>query len=305
MNSHLRANLLLLGLTMVLCCVLYPLALWAVGGALFPSTASGSLVEANGKAVGSRLIGQPFTKDEYFQPRPSAVGYNATASGGSNWGANNPKLRDRVARQLGPIVKYNPAGPKKDDSVQADIEAWFAAQRDVVRRWAADNPTLATVWVNAEANKPAALAWLGAADAGDDLAKTFFESWAAAHPNQWPEPKDGKFQPVATGADLQATFFDSWLRAHPRADLQKVPADMVLASGSGLDPHITVRNAKYQLGRVAAARNATAADIAELIDARAFTPLSGLVGEPLVNVLELNLELDAMFPVPPAKTPGG
>jgi potassium-transporting ATPase KdpC subunit len=300
MNSHIRAHLWLLVLTVVICSVLYPLVLWAVGGILFPSSASGSLVEANGKTVGSRLIAQPFIKDEYFQPRPSAAGYNGAAASGSNWGANNPKLRDRVARQLGPIAKYNQAGPKKNDSVQADIETWFAAEKDVVTRWTADNPTLAAAWVNAEANKPAVLDWLtarGIADPGADLAKAFFESWAAVHSDQWPEPKDGKFQPVTAGADLQATFFDAWLRAHPTADLQKVPADMVLASGAGLDPHITVRNAKYQLDRVAAARHATAAEIAKLIDARAFTPLSGLVGESLVNVLELNLELDAKFPV--------
>ena len=59
-----------------------------------------------GKAVGSRLIAQPFTGDEYFQPRPSAASYNAAASAATNWGASNYLLRDRVARQLGPIVKY-------------------------------------------------------------------------------------------------------------------------------------------------------------------------------------------------------
>ena len=90
---------------------------------------------AKGKPVGSRLIAQPFTADEYFQPRPSAARYNAAASGASNWAANNYLLRDRVARQLGPIVKYR-SGPKKGQPVAPDIESWF--QKDQLRRKAGD-----------------------------------------------------------------------------------------------------------------------------------------------------------------------
>src|SRR5207245_1168361 len=107
MRAHLRANLWLLGLTLALCCVAYPLALWAVGRAAFRHQAEGSLLPgADGGVVGSRLIAQPFTGDEYFWPRPSAVSYNAAASGASNWAANNYQLRFRVARTLGPVVKY-------------------------------------------------------------------------------------------------------------------------------------------------------------------------------------------------------
>src|SRR5262249_35351150 len=156
----------------------------------------------------------------YFWPRPSAVSYNAAAAGASNWGANSPKLRDRVARQLGPIVKYNPSAAKKDASVQKDIEAWFtgstpkAGEPALVVRWARDNPTPAVAWVKADANKPAVIAWLKAhpeilaawrkekpaapgpdlADEKtipfDDLAVPFFESFAAAHPKRWPEPEE-------------------------------------------------------------------------------------------------------------------
>src|SRR6185436_3218464 len=98
MNSHLRGNLLLLVFTVVICCVLYPLVMYVTGQSLFPSAASGNLVNEKGEdakdgARGSRLIAQPFTNDEYFWPRPSAASYNATASSGSNYGANNPKLR--------------------------------------------------------------------------------------------------------------------------------------------------------------------------------------------------------------------
>src|SRR5687767_8383726 len=100
--SHLRANLLLIALTLLICSVAYPLALLGVGQVIFPNRASGSLIEVDGKAVGSRQIAQAFAADHYFWPRPSAAGYNAAAAAGSNWGANNPKLRFRVARQLGP-----------------------------------------------------------------------------------------------------------------------------------------------------------------------------------------------------------
>lgn len=358
MLSHLRASLWLLVLTVVICCVAYPLVLWAFGQGLFPGNSNGSLVtgkDSDGKDVtqGSALIAQPFSKDWYFQPRPSAASYNATASSGSNWGPNNPKLRDRVARQLGPIVKYNQRGSKKDDSVQKEIEAWFVAYKPeegeppLVVKWAKDNPTLAGIWVKGDANKPSVIAWLkghpeilaewkkSKPDAKevdfdddktipfDDVVGAFFESWATEHPKSWPEmeeydtgekddkgePVKGKrFKAVVEGADLQATFFDTWLQAHPDADLEKATADMVLASGSGLDPHITLRNALsvYQLDRVAEKRAGPKGnvakmreDIEKLVRKHAFTPLSGLIGEPLVNVLELTLALDKDFPLPP------
>jgi K+-transporting ATPase ATPase C chain len=109
--------------------------------------------------------------------------------------------------------------------------------------------------------------------------------------------------PVTAGADLQGVFFDAWLQEHPGARLEQVPADMVMASGSGLDPHITLRNARYQLDRVAAARAPTAdrsqvrQQIEAMLQQESFAPLGGLAGEPLVNVLEVNLRLDREFPV--------
>lgn len=253
--KSLRTNLLLLGLTLAVCGGAYPLALWAVGRVVFPGNASGSLLTATGpdgtdRVVGSSRIAQRFTGDEYFWPRPSAADYNAAAAGGSNWGANNPKLRDRVARQLGPIVRYRTgsasagAGPEPC-TPQQDVEAWYAASP--------------------------------------------------------PAPR--------TDTPLAAAFFDAWLQDPANrskvADLEPVPADMVTTSGGGLDPHITLRNALsvYQLDRVAAKRAPTGGDagavreqVAELVKGQSFTPLSGLVGEPLVNVLELNVELDRRFP---------
>src|SRR6185312_8764190 len=108
-SNHLRANLWLLLFTVVICSVLYPLALLAVGQTAFREQAQGSLiVDKAGNVIGSQLIARPFSGDEYFQPRPSAVEYNARASGASNYGASNPALRNRVARALGPIVRYGP-----------------------------------------------------------------------------------------------------------------------------------------------------------------------------------------------------
>jgi K+-transporting ATPase ATPase C chain len=188
MIKHLRANLLLLGLTFLVCSVLYPLSVLAVGQGLFPTRASGSIVTGpDGKPVGSRLIAQEFKGDEWFQPRPSAVGYSANASGGSNLGANNPKLRERVEETL-----------------------------------------------------------------------------------------------------------------KSRSEKTNVPADAVTASGSGLDPHITLKNAKGQLDRVVAAWAAKAkldpaqvrTTVEVVLNEAAFEPLAGLADcEPLVNVLEVNLEI--------------
>jgi K+-transporting ATPase ATPase C chain len=199
MNAHLRANLWLLGLTVLICCVLYPLTLWAIGQSVFPDKAAGSLIVEDGKVIGSRLIAQPFTRPEYFWPRPSAVSYDASASGGSNLGANNPKLRDRVVQAL--------AFPRG---------AWTREGRD-----------------------PQKL----------------------------------------------------------------VPADLVMASGSGLDPHITLRNAHYQLDRVADAwakktggkPDEIRKEIEALLKQKASAPFGGLAGVELINVLEVNLELRDRF----------
>lgn len=330
MKGHLRGVMLLFALTFLLCCVLYPLTVYAVAQSMFHTQANGSLMferDASGatRVRGSRLIAASFNDDPaYFHPRPSAVGYNGAASGGSNLAASNPKLRDRVARHLGPIIRYNQKSARKNDSVQQDIESWFRDHRpgegqpSLVVQWARANPTLATAWVKSDANKAAVLDWFQRHPqtkqqaVSDESALPFFESFAAVHPQSWPEPEvtgAPRFKAVQSGRDLQATFFDSWLRAHPNADLEAVPADMVTTSGSGLDPHISLANALsvYQLDRVALARAAnphdpssvaqTRAAIGELVQGRSFTPLFGLVGNSLVNVLEVNSLLDERFPL--------
>jgi K+-transporting ATPase ATPase C chain len=110
-------------------------------------------------------------------------------------------------------------------------------------------------------------------------------------------------EPVKEGTDIQAYFFDMWRQGNPDVDLAEVPADMVMASGSGLDPHITIKNALYQLDRVAAKWAAETKqdpgqvkkEIETLLRQRAEAPLGGLVGVDLVNVLEVNLALRDRF----------
>src|SRR5438132_13594317 len=125
MMQHCRAHLILLVSTFVICALSYPLIVWGFAWLVFPTKAAGSL-----NSNGSRLIGQNFNGEEYFQPRPSAAGngYDAKASGGSNWGANNPKLRERVARQLGSIARFS-ADPKNGDRagkiVGPLVEQWI------------------------------------------------------------------------------------------------------------------------------------------------------------------------------------
>jgi potassium-transporting ATPase KdpC subunit len=332
MTGHIRANLLLLVLTVLLCSVAYPLVLWGIGQTVFHDKAQGSLLTDNaGKAIGSRLIAQPFTADEYFQPRPSAASYNAAASGATNWSASNYLLRDRVARQLGPIVKYN-SGPKKGQLAGPDIEAWFQQDQfggaaGIVAQWATMHSSsgIPQNWVKADKlnseyvaqwqkSHPVEVAeWFKAHPESpepkpEDLAVPFFASYSNTHPGTFPsavehKTADGKteknIEPVKEGTDIQSIFFDMWLQTHPEADLQRVPADMVTASGSGLDPDITLSNALWQLDRVAAAwaKNTNGdevklhKDIEQLLCEKSYAPLNGLVGVPLINVLEINLAL--------------
>jgi potassium-transporting ATPase KdpC subunit len=157
---------------------------------LFPAQADGSLITQNGKVIGSALIGQDFTAPQYFHPRPSAAGYDASASTGSNLGPTSQKLVDRV---------------------KASVEAYR------------------------------------------------------------------KENPSFTG---------------------EVPADAVTTSASGLDPHISEANAEVQMERVARARGVEPGKVREAV--RRFTEQRklGLLGEPTVNVLLLNLELDRTIPAP-------
>jgi potassium-transporting ATPase KdpC subunit len=388
MLNHLRANLCLLVLTVLICAVLYPLALWGIGQTVFRDQAQGSIItDGNGKPVGSLLIAQEFKGDEYLQPRPSAASYNAAASGASNYGANNYLLRERVARQLGPIVRYGNGaekeGKKPGELVGPDVEKWFQQDRcqekpGIVQQWAAMHGSVAEGWIKDTdlALKPqwkvtdrereagqsflqqlakddpqlhqglvAALKDPQAANTAE-LSQAFFPLFSKRYPGEWltvedDETKtDEKRKKLVRGkesSDIQGIFFDMWRQEHADVPLEEVPADMVTTSASGLDPHITLKNAQYQLKyRIPEARakkiileQAKKLDkdfdkleenqrkalqeqarkvvetkvgkhledrLTEVIDRllteKAAAPLGGLVGIPLVNVLEVNLALD-------------
>ena len=185
-NTLLRPALVLLACLSALTGLLYPAAVTGAAQALFPWQAQGSLLERGGQAVGSALIGQPFSDPRNFWSRPSATApmpYNGAASGGSNLGPLNPALTE---------------------AVQARVQA------------------------------------LREADPGNTA---------------------------------------------------PVPVDLVTASASGLDPHISPAAARYQAARVARLRGLPEATVQTLIDKNTEAPLWGLLGEPRVNVLALNLAL--------------
>lgn len=337
MRTHIAKSLLLLFFSLVICCLVYPLALWITGQTLFPFTANGSIMRGpDGKPVGSLLIAQPFTKDEYFWPRPSAASYDASASASSTLAASNYLLRDRVARMLGPIVRYR-SGSRAGQLAGPDIEAWFQQDRyqgapHIVAQWADNHNELAQAWVNADpshaqyvsawakAHQPAVTAWIKENPGTPqpqpaDLAVVFFENFSRERPGKFPSQittqlSGGKSQtviaPVASGTDIQSIFFDMWRQDHPNANLANVPSDMVTTSGSGLDPDITLENAEYQINRVASKwaadtkRNPAQVrrEIEHVLQADAFAPLNGLFGEKLINVLQVNLKLRKLYGPP-------
>jgi K+-transporting ATPase ATPase C chain len=339
MWQYLSKSLWLLAFSIVIFCGIYPLALWAIGQSVFADQANGSLLYGpDGKVVGSRLIAQPFTKDEYFWPRPSAASYDASASAPSNLAASNYLLRDRVARALGPIVKYGD-GPKKGQLVAPDVEAWFqvdkfGGQPHIVAQWADAHNELATAWVNADPTHaafvddwskkhPEVVAQFVKDNSGtpqpkaSDLAIVFFENLSKEQPGRFPsavqhQTKDGKtestIEPVKEGSDIQSMFFDMWRNENPNVALEDVPGDMVTASGSGLDPHITLQNAEYQIDRVASAwakdTKREPAQVREavehIVQNDVTAPWYGAIGEKMVNVMEVNLELRKHFGAPPA-----
>ena len=184
-HSAFRASLAFAFVILLGMGLLYSLAGTALGRALFPHQATGSIVTRDGKAVGSSLVAQPFADARYFQPRPSAAGYNPMSAAGSNQARTNPDLRKRID----------------------EATAMVAARDGIV--------------------------------IGD------------------------------------------------------VPADLVTQSGGGLDPDISPASARVQVARVAQARNLDPKQVEELVATHIRAPQFGVLGQPRVNVLELNMALDA------------
>ncbi len=190
---------------LVITTVAYPLAVTGIGQALFHRQANGSIVSVNGRDVGSSLIGQSFTGDQYFQGRSSAAGngYDATSSSGSNLGPTSAKLINGIHDQVDPTANF--------DGIVDRVNAF----------------------------------------------------------------RQGN------GLDNN----------------QPLPSDAVTASASGLDPHVSPATARLQVARVAKARGVSESEIRELVGEYTEGRALGFVGEPRVNVLKLNIALDARFPV--------
>src|SRR5262249_27729777 len=139
----------------------------------------------------------------YFWPRPSAASYNGAASGASNWGANNYLLRERVARAIGPIVKYR-GGARKGQTVGPDVETWlqkdqFAGKSGVVAQWAEAHNAVAQNWVKA-----------------DKLNAEYVARWEKEHPaevSQWKQ--ENADTPAPKPEDLAVVFFKSYSKSFP------------------------------------------------------------------------------------------
>ncbi len=273
--NHLAALRALLVLT-VLTGVLYPLAVLAV--AQLPGLrhhADGSLVKLGDTTVGSAIIGQSFTDKngkplvQYFQTRPSAGGYDPTASGASNLGpestvdsAGRPSLLTQVCSRSLAVGRLEGVDGSRPYCTAGGVGAVLGVfYRDgstgpVTRAVSLNEPCPATPFlgtyegVTVECARP-----------GGDYARAVVT-------------------PVRGGAP-----------AHPA-----VPADAVTASGSGLDPQISVGYARLQAPRIARARGIDVATVQQLIDRYTDGRTLGFMGEPAVNVVELNLDLDEHHP---------
>jgi K+-transporting ATPase ATPase C chain len=122
MFEHIKISIRITIALLVITCGLYPLAVWGIGQTFFHDKANGSLITRHGKVIGSELIGQNFAGERFFHPRPSAAGaegYDASASGGTNWGPTSKKLLDTIATRTATYADTRPAAGIPADAVTA------------------------------------------------------------------------------------------------------------------------------------------------------------------------------------------
>jgi K+-transporting ATPase ATPase C chain len=243
MLKELKPALMMMLVMTVLTGFIYPAVITAIATVAFPDQANGSLIVVNGQVVGSHLIGQNFTKPEYFQPRPSSAGngYDPTASAGSNLGPTSAKLINGTT--------------KKDEKNNEVVD--FVGLKARIVHYCVDNG------IAYDTSKPLS-AFMDAQGNLDDVKLI----------NAFNDQKTPlQFMPKTA-----------------------IPADAVTGSASGLDPHISPENAEMQTARVARARGVSAEQVQQLVSQHTEGRALGFLGEPHVNVLDLNLELDQKFP---------
>lgn len=273
----------------------YPLFIWLV--AQIPGlsdSADGSIIEVNDRPVASRLIGQQFTDDmgdplpQYFQSRPSAAGtgYDPMASGASNLGPEN------IVDTLG-----DPSKPAADNGYSASLLTQVCTRSKEI---GAANGVDGGRPFCTPGGVGAVLAVLGPRDArGAVVAPTRVISVnepCVTAPRPFLATYDGvPVECAEFGEDYSAGQIVP-IRGSAPSD-PTVPADAVTASGSGLDPHISPAYADLQVARVAKARGVDAGEIGRLVTQYSEGRALGFFGEPVVNVVELNLTLDQKFPL--------
>ncbi|MFD3704576.1 potassium-transporting ATPase subunit C [Nocardia sp. NPDC058658] len=278
-RQHLAALRALLVLT-VITGIVYPVAVFAIGQLPgLRENAEGSLIERDGKLVGSSLIGQSFTSADgramaqYFQSRPSVAGYDPLSTGASNLGPED--IVDTTARTsllTTVCTRSKEVGDREgvDGSRQFCTKDGVGAVLSVIGPRDADGDVSRPVRVVSVNELCPAQPFL-----------TTFRGVAVECAKAGEDYSVGRIIPILGDAPV----------------VPAVPADAVTASGSGLDPHISPEYATIQVERVARARGITAAEVRELVAAHTDGRTLGFLGEPRVNVVELNLDLDARYPL--------